>query len=158
MASKEIQIENKFAGRDPFIAPPDSKPISAILAEARSHLQRLSPTTAHALLTSPSPSSPPAVLVDIRPLQQRQAEGEIPGAFIIERNVLEWRFDPLSDARLEVAGRWDLRVVVFCSEGYTSSLAARALQELGLLNATDVIGGFKAWSREGLGGVMREVR
>ena len=71
------------------------------------------------------------MLVDIRPQAQRATEGEIPGALIVERNVLEWRFDPSSAARLPQAG-YDLRVIVFCSEGYTSSLAAAALQDLGL--------------------------
>jgi rhodanese-related sulfurtransferase len=144
---------NEFEGRDPYTAPPNSHSISEILAEARSHLHRLSPSSAYLLLTSPLPFFPPAVLVDIRPLQQRQVEGEIPGALIIERNVLEWRFDPQSNARLDVAERWDLRVIVFCSEGYTSSLAARSLQLLGLLNATDIEGGFKAWAEQRLGGV-----
>ena len=94
---------------------------------------------------------PPAVLVDIRPFHQRQEEGEIPGALIIERNVLEWRFDPRSAARLDIANRYDLRVIIFCSEGYTSSLAAKSLQELGLWNATDIVGGYKAWKAAGLG-------
>ena len=71
------------------------------------------------------------MLVDIRPAAQRAAEGEIPGALIVERNVLEWRFDPASAARLPQAS-YDLQVIVFCSEGYTSSLAAAALQDLGI--------------------------
>jgi rhodanese-related sulfurtransferase len=89
------------------------------------------------------------VLVDIRPAAQRAAEGEIPGALIVERNVLEWRFDPVSDARLPQAS-YDLRVVVVCSEGYTSSLAAVALQDLGVRHATDLDGGFLAWQAAGL--------
>jgi len=89
------------------------------------------------------------VLVDIRPAAQRAAEGEIPGALIVERNVLEWRFDPASAARLPQAG-YDLHVVVFCSEGYTSSLAAAALQDLGVRRATDLEGGFAAWQAVGL--------
>jgi rhodanese-related sulfurtransferase len=141
---------NAMEGMDPYTPPAVSKSIAEILEEARSHFTRLSPESASKALQSPSP---PAVLVDIRPLQQRQREGEIPGATIIERNVLEWRFDPRSDTKLEFAGRYDLRVIVFCSEGYTSSLAARALQELGLWNATDIIGGYKAWAAAGLGGV-----
>ena len=44
----------------------------------------------------------------------------------------------------------DLRPIVLCSEGYASSLAAAALQELGLWRATDVIGGFRAWREAGL--------
>jgi rhodanese-related sulfurtransferase len=89
------------------------------------------------------------VLVDIRPAAQRAAEGEIPGALIVERNVLEWRFDPASDARLPQAS-YDLRVIVVCSEGYTSSLAAAALQDLGVRQATDLDGGFQAWQAAGL--------
>jgi rhodanese-related sulfurtransferase len=92
------------------------------------------------------------VLVDIRPQAQRAAEGEVHAAYrplVVERNVLEWRFDPRSDARLALAA-YDLRVIVLCQEGYTSSLAARALQQLGIAGATDVEGGFAAWRRAGL--------
>ena len=113
--------------------------IDDILAAARARLSRVTP--------SEVPDG--AVLVDIRPAAQRAAEGEIPGALIVERNVLEWRFDPRSDARLPIADRYDLPVVVFCSEGYTSSLAAAALQDLGLHLATDLTGGFQAWKRAG---------
>jgi rhodanese-related sulfurtransferase len=88
------------------------------------------------------------VLVDIRPALQRHEEGEIPGALVIERNVLEWRLDPASSARLPIA-RYDLEVIVFCSEGYTSSLAAAALHDLGLTRATDLTGGIKAWRQAG---------
>jgi rhodanese-related sulfurtransferase len=85
-----------------------------------------------------------ALLVDIRPAAQRAREGEVSGALIVERNVLEWRFDPASDARLPQATGYDVEVVL-CSEGYTSSLAADALRTLGLSRATDVVGGFRAW-------------
>ncbi len=85
-----------------------------------------------------------AVLVDIRPQAQRAQEGEVPGALLIERNVLEWRCDPTSDARLPQAVDDDVQWVILCSEGYTSSLAAAALQDLGLHRATDVIGGYHA--------------
>ena len=74
----------------------------------------------------------------------------MPGALIVERNVLEWRFDPASEARLPEATGYDLDVIVLCSEGYTSSLAADALVSLGLHRATDVIGGFLAWAAAGL--------
>lgn len=90
------------------------------------------------------------MLVDIRPEAQRAREGGIPGAVIVERNVLEWRFDPASDARLPWITGYDQQVIVFCSEGYTSSLAAAALQDLGLTSATDIVGGFAAWAAEGL--------
>ncbi|BAX94081.1 rhodanese-like domain-containing protein [Mycobacterium shigaense] len=91
-----------------------------------------------------------AVLVDIRPQAQRLHEGEVPGALIIERNVLEWRCDPTSDARLPEAVGDDVEWVILCSEGYTSSLAAAALLDIGLLRATDVIGGYHALADAGV--------
>ena len=91
-----------------------------------------------------------ALLVDTRPLEQRQREGEIPGALLVERNVLEWRLDPASSARMPQATDHDVVVILVCSEGYSSSLAAASLQDLGLRNATDLIGGFHAWRDAGL--------
>ena len=84
------------------------------------------------------------------PKGQRAIEVSIAGALVVERNVLEWRFDPASRARLPVVTDRDIEVIVFCSEGYTSSLAAIALQDLGLCRATDMIGGFQAWRAIGL--------
>lgn len=131
-------------------SPPGSKGISQILTEVRSHLKRITPAQAVTELRAPTTaSSAPVLLVDIRPAAQRAAEGEIAGSLIVERNVLEWRFDPRSEARLGVADRYDLRVIVMCQEGYTSSLAAKALQELGLENATDLEGGYRAWKEGG---------
>jgi rhodanese-related sulfurtransferase/mannose-6-phosphate isomerase-like protein (cupin superfamily) len=118
----------------------DAASIDQVLAAARARLQRLSPAEAYEAVTKQG-----ATLVDIRPEAQRANEGTIRGALIVERNVLEWRFDPASSARLPVATDHDLQVIVFCSEGYTSSLAAAALQDLGLWRATDVVGGFQAW-------------
>jgi rhodanese-related sulfurtransferase len=83
-------------------------------------------------------------------LAQRAAEGEVPGALIIERNVLEWRLDPASPHRIPEASSYDVQVVLLCSGGYATSLAAAALQDLGLRRATDVIGGFQAWAAAGL--------
>jgi rhodanese-related sulfurtransferase len=134
---------------DPLDPPPGSMGIEQMLASARTRLERIKPETAYSELLDPS-SPWPAVLVDIRPEAQRQVEGAIGGALVVERNVLEWRFDPRCAHRLPVADRYDLRVIVFCSEGYTSSLAAAALHDLGLLNATDVIGGYNAWKQAGL--------
>ncbi|HVQ97472.1 MAG TPA: rhodanese-like domain-containing protein [Mycobacterium sp.] len=91
-----------------------------------------------------------AVLVDIRPAAQRAREGEVPAALVIERNVLEWRCDPTSDARLPQAVDDDVAWVILCSEGYTSSLAAAALADLGLHRATDVIGGYHALAAAGV--------
>jgi rhodanese-related sulfurtransferase len=124
--------------------PAGARSIDEILTAARSRLHRVEPVQAQAAHRAG------AVLVDIRPAAQREATGEIPDAVVVERNVLEWRFDPRSDARLPIADRYDLPVVIFCQEGYTSSLAAAALQDLGLHRATDVIGGFTAWAAAGL--------
>jgi rhodanese-related sulfurtransferase len=91
-----------------------------------------------------------AVLVDIRPQAQRLSEGELPAALVIERNVLEWRCDPTSDAKLPEAVGDDVEWVIVCSEGYTSSLAAAALLDIGLLRATDVVGGYQALAGAGV--------
>lgn len=115
-----------------------------MLIQARSRLQRLTPMQANDAVAVG------ALLVDIRPGWQRAAEGEVPGALLVERNHLEWRFDPECEARLPQATGYDVQVIVLCSEGYTSSLAAATLQTLGLHNATDVIGGFRAWTTQGL--------
>ena len=134
---------------DPLTPPKGSRSIDTILAQARTRLERITPQQAYAELHDPNfPAS--IVLVDIRPFQQRADFGTIPEALVIERNVLEWRFDPRSESRISVADRYDLRVIIFCQEGYTSSLAAASLHDLGLLSATDVIGGFKAWREAGL--------
>ncbi|MBB5872452.1 rhodanese-related sulfurtransferase [Allocatelliglobosispora scoriae] len=125
-------------------APVGSRGIDTILADARGRLARLNADQARIAELHG------AVLVDIRPSTQRMEFGEIPGALIIERNVLEWRLDPRSDARLPIADRYDLRVIVYCQQGYTSSLAAAALQDIGLHRATDVEGGFEAWRDAGL--------
>jgi rhodanese-related sulfurtransferase len=90
------------------------------------------------------------LVVDIRPVELRDRDGHLPGALVVDRNVLEWRLDPTSDHRLaEVAGP-DQPIVLFCDEGYASSLAAAGLRELGLRRATDLDGGFQAWLRAGL--------
>ena len=119
--------------------------IEQVLSTARARLRRLSPNEAYEAMAKTG-----AILVDVRPEGQRAIEGRIAGALVVERNVLEWRFDPTSSARLPVATDHDIQVIVFRSEGYTSSLAAVALQDLGLYRATDVIGGFEAWKAIGL--------
>ena len=115
-----------------------------LLAEARVRLQRLHPCQAHAA------QRVGALLVDTRPLEQRSTDGLIPGAVVIDRNVLEWRFDPAGAHRCPEAAGVDQHVIVVCDEGYSSSLAAASLQDLGLRNATDLIGGFQAWRAAGL--------
>jgi rhodanese-related sulfurtransferase len=119
--------------------------IEQVLSAARARLRRLYPDEAYEAVAKTE-----AILVDIRPESQRAIEGSIAGAMVVERNLLEWRFDPASSTRLPVATDHDLEVIVFCSEGYTSSLAAAALQDLGLWRATDIVGGFHAWRATGL--------
>lgn len=108
------------------------------LAAARSRLQRVSAE----MLDSEIANG--ALVVDIRPIEQRERDGEVPGAIVVQRNVLEWRLAPSSDARA-----FDVepgqRVIVMCNEGYQSSVAAAALQELGVDTATDLIGGYQAY-------------
>ncbi|GAB2662414.1 rhodanese-like domain-containing protein [Prescottella soli] len=95
-----------------------------------------------------------AIFVDIRPQAQRALEGTLPGALAIERNVLEWRLDPTSSAHLALAVDHDVEWVIVCSEGYTSSLAAASLRQLGLSNVTDLVGGYKAIKAAGLLGAL----
>jgi len=117
--------------------------VESALEAARSRLDRLAPREAW------TEQRAGALLVDIRPASNRDYEGGIPGAVIIDRNVLEWRLDPSSDARIPVASP-DLRVVIFCNEGYASSFAAATLRDLGVSRATDLIGGYRAWRSLGL--------
>ena len=110
-----------------------------MLAAARARLDRPDPHRAAELVADG------AILVDTRPGWQREQEGGIPGVLVIERNHLEWRLDPTSDARIPQAVDHDVTWILFCSEGYSSSLAAASLQDLGLRNATDLDGGYRAW-------------
>ena len=121
--------------------------VDDLVAEARTTYERVSARAAYqwALFGR-------AVIVDIRPAAQRAVEGEVHPDLrpvVIERNVLEWRLDPTSEARLD----WvtpDSRIIVLCQEGYASSLAAATLGRIGLRRATDVIGGLRAWCEAGL--------
>jgi rhodanese-related sulfurtransferase len=117
------------------------------LSDARTRLERVSARAAYQEVLYGR-----ALLVDIRPAAQRAREGEVAAhlsPLVVERNVLEWRFDPRSEARLERAS-YHARVIVLCQEGYTSSLAADALVRLGVRRATDLVGGFRAWREAGL--------
>jgi len=118
--------------------------IATLLERARSRLVRVDAAQAARELAAG------ALVVDTRPADQRAAHGEIPGAVVVGRNVLEWRLDPSSPSRIPGAVNHDVRVIVVCAEGFSSSLAAASLQELGLHNATDLIGGFQAWKAAGL--------
>ena len=113
--------------------------IDVLLAHARRGLDRVEPEQLADEVANG------AVVIDIRPAEQRERDGELPGAVVVDRNVLEWRLDPTSPHRLPLATDHDLRVVLVCNEGYGSSLAAKSLQDLGLERATDLVGGFQAW-------------
>ncbi|WP_157117453.1 rhodanese-like domain-containing protein [Nocardia vaccinii] len=118
--------------------------IEGMLDEARARLTRIY------AFELPQAIERGAMLVDIRPQAQRGKEGTLPGALVIERNVLEWRLDPTSSARLALATDHDVEWIIVCSEGYTSSLAAASLQRLGLRRATDLVGGYQALKAAGL--------
>jgi len=118
--------------------------IDDMLEAARRNLVRLTPEQAFV------EQAEGAVVVDTRTLDQRRRGGEVPNALVIDRNVLAWRLDPTSPNRIPQAVDHAVRVIVICAEGYSSSLAAASLQGLGLVNATDVIGGFSAWHAAGL--------
>ena len=118
--------------------------IDDMLAEARSRLTRLDPVEANAAVREG------ALLIDIRAESQRAADGVVPGAIFVARNVLEWRCDPSSEHRdPRIDGR-EHQLIIMCNEGYQSSLAAATLHELGLTRTTDLDGGFQAWRAAGL--------
>jgi rhodanese-related sulfurtransferase len=112
--------------------------IDVMLAQARATLDRVQPDDLAAELANG------ALVIDTRPIGQRERDGELPGAMVVDRNVLEWRMDPTSPFRLpEVTGP-DQRIIIVCNEGFSSSLAAATLRQLGLRRATDLVGGFQA--------------
>jgi rhodanese-related sulfurtransferase len=115
--------------------------VERILEESRRHLDRVQPED----LADEVEAG--AMVVDIRPAENRDAEGLIPGALVVDRNVLEWRLDPTSPDRIPESDDPDRRVILVCNEGYASSLAAETLQRVGLRRATDLVGGYRAWRR-----------
>ena len=117
----------------------DRPAIDLLLAQARGRLDRVLPEHLAQELAGG------AILIDIRPIEQRRRDGDLPGAVVVDRNVLEWRLDPTSLNRLPCAIDANVRFIVVCNEGYSSSLAAATLHELGLRSATDLVGGFQAW-------------
>jgi rhodanese-related sulfurtransferase len=115
--------------------------IDALLEDARQGIDRVQPAD----LASEMAAG--ALVVDTRPVEQRQRDGELPGALVIDRNVLEWRLDPTCPHHVAEADSTNVRVVIVCNEGYSSSLAAATLRRLGLERATDLVGGFQAWKQ-----------
>ena len=122
-----------------------AKTVDELLSEARARLP-YRPSPAEALAAQANG----ALVVDIRGDDQRRAGGLIPGAVVVARNVLEWRCDPASPWRDAAIRTRDQVIIVICQEGFQSSLAAAALQRLGLRKATDLDGGFAAWREAGL--------
>jgi len=120
--------------------------IDSLLARAR---ERIAPRVAASELDAVMATG--ALVVDTRCAAHRERDGALPGAVVLERNVLEWRLDPTSPHRLPDAGAADRQVVVVCDEGYASSLAAATLVDLGLHRATDLEGGYLAWREQGAG-------
>ncbi len=121
-----------------------TRTVDELLDDARASIRRVTATEAERAAASG------ALLVDIRPSELRSRDGTLPGALTIDRNVLEWRLDPVGAHRIPQVTSHDQVVIVGCDEGYASSLAASSLQQLGLHDATDVIGGFQAWKAAGL--------
>jgi len=117
----------------------DGSAIDRLLHECRTTLDRVDPADLATV------ASAGALVVDMRPLEQRDRDGDLPGAVVVGRNVLEWRLDPSCPYRLASADDVDRRIVLVCDEGYSSSLAAHTLQRLGLPHATDLVGGYQAW-------------
>jgi len=112
-----------------------------LLVSARAKIRRVEPAELDTLAAAG------ALVVDIRPVAQRATEGELGFGLVVERNVLEWRFDLTGSHALPEVSGYDQPVVVVCSEGYASSLAAASLRELGFTRAGDLSGGYMAWRR-----------
>jgi len=118
--------------------------IDELLEEARAGLDRVDPAGLSAEQVAG------ALVVDIRPVEQRERDGDLPGAVVIDRNVLEWRLDPASANKIPEVDGHHQPIVVLCNEGYASSLAAATLSDLGFSFTADVIGGYQAWLADGL--------
>ena len=119
----------------------DTRSIEEILAAARARLVRVEPEHLE------DERKAGAMIVDIRPIEQRTRDGDLPDAIVIDRNVLEWRLDPACEHRIADITGYETRIVIVCNEGYQSSLAAALLHDVGLRRATDLVGGFQAWLR-----------
>ncbi|WP_228551675.1 rhodanese-like domain-containing protein [Mumia zhuanghuii] len=125
------------------MSDPDAPAIDRLLVECRRRIDRVEPADLAREMAAG------ALVVDLRPSEQRSADGPLPGAVVIDRNVLEWRLDPTSPHRLPGNDDPDRRVVLVCNEGYGSTLAAYTLVQLGLRDVADLVGGFQAWSALG---------
>ena len=115
--------------------------IDQLLFDARQRLSRIRPEQLDSVIAAGG------LVIDTRTEASRREHGELPGAIVIERNVLEWRLDPASPYRITEVRGPEQTIVVVCDEGYASSLAAATLQDLGCVNATDLMGGYDAWTK-----------
>ena len=123
------------------VPDPSMSAVDRILSQARAGLDRVAVEDLAAEMADG------ALVVDTRPVEQRSRDGELPGALVVDRNVLEWRLDPTCPHRIPEVTERARRIILVCNEGYSSSLAAASLQRLGLSRATDLIGGFQEWAR-----------
>lgn len=142
---------------EPVAGPEVMSPlgVGGVLARARVGAGRCTPQEVVAATRRGS------LLVDTRTETQRHEQGELPGALVIDRTVLEWRLDPASAYRIPEATGYDVEIVVVCAQDYSSSIAAASLRALGLFRAVDLIGGVEAWKAAGLschGGPTTESR
>jgi rhodanese-related sulfurtransferase len=120
---------------------PERAAVDVLLEAAREGLDRVQPEDLAVEVANG------ALVVDIRPIEQRQRDGRLTNALVIDRNVLEWRLDPTSPNHVPEMSDAGRRVVIVCDQGYSSSLAAATLRRLGLSRATDLSGGYQAWAR-----------
>jgi MFS family permease len=119
--------------------------VDDVLADARRRIApRLEPEQAHQALATG------ALIVDLRSNDERRRSGVVPGSIHIPRSVLEWRTDPDCEYRNPAACDLERQLVLMCADGFSSSLAAASLCELGFRRATDLVGGFNAWKQAGL--------
>jgi rhodanese-related sulfurtransferase len=121
---------------------PETITVDAWLSEARARLDRVQPQDLAQEIADG------AIVIDTRDSADREAEGALPGAVIVTRNVLEWRMSPSSPTRLEGITA-DSQVIIVCNDGFSSSIATADLHDLGLPRATDLVGGYRAWRAAG---------
>lgn len=118
--------------------------IGGLLSAARSRIQRFEPAQALAAAYGG------ATIVDIRDEIDRLHNGIVPGSLHIPRTVLEWRLDPESAWRSPYVPGLLHEIILLCNHGFSSSLAAATLLDLGFRHVGDVIGGFEGWREAGL--------
>ena len=122
----------------------DRVTVNDLLTASRSRIERLNPPAAFAAADGG------ALLIDTRCSEQRRETGIIPGSVHVPLSILFWRLDPASaskEASLADLGR---QIILVCAHGYSSSIAAATLRDLGFARASDIDGGFEAWQAAGL--------